>query len=326
MGPSKFFRLFLDLGPSLIGSRMIRMTRQATVILLMLGNILPCLSVGCSPFQKRSSFTDLDSARKLSFEGMRKSQAGEWQAAEEDFRLAVEACPEDERAHALLADALWNRGKSTEALEEQQQAVKRSGGDPKQHVRLGEMLLGMGYLDQAMGQAEVALEESRQLVPAWNLKGETLQSQEKLDEALHCYQRSLSIDNRQEIILEKVAEIYERLGRPQRALATWYAVEELYPEDAIPAAVLYREALAMQRLDRDHRAVELLVEARHRDPDSPEVVIALSDLQRKLGDHINAGLTADYGKNRWPDHPGISRIASNRQNAPATSGEATTFR
>ena len=302
------------------------MTRQATLFFLMLGAVLAGLSTGCNQFQKRSSVTDLDSARKLSFAGMRKSQNGDWQAAEKDFRQAVEVCPEDERAHALLADALWNSGKSSEAVEEQREAVTRSGGDPKQHVRLGEMLLDTGYSDQAMGQAEVALEESRQFVSAWNLKGDALQTQNKLSEALHCYQRSLSIDARQESVLEKIADIYERLGRPQRALATWYAVEELYPEDAIPAAVLYREALAMQRLDRDHRAVELLVEARYRDPDSPEVIIALSDLQRKLGDHVNAGLTADYGKNRWPNHPGISRMASSRQNGPSNSGESSTYR
>ncbi len=302
------------------------MTRRATLMLLLIGSGLSGLSTGCSHFQKRSSVVDLDSARKLSFDGIRKSQNGNWQGAEEDFRQAVEVCPEDERAHALLADALWHSGKTSEALAEQRQAVTRSGGDPKQHVRLGEMLLERGFPDQAMGQAEVALEESRQMTSAWNLKAAILQTQENLNEALHCYQRSLSIDNRQEPVLEKVAEIYERLGRPQRALATWYAVEELYPENGIPAAVLYREALAMQRLDRDHRAVELLVDARYRDPDSPDVIIALANLQQKLGDHVNAGLTADYGKHRWPNHPGIDRMASNRQVESVTSEESTLYR
>ena len=214
---------------------------------------------------------------------MRKSQNGDWEQAEESFRQAVEVCPEDERARALLAEALWESGKTTEALLEQR-PVEHSGGVPRQQVRLGEMLLANGDADQAMKQAEYAIDQSRQMADAWNLKGDALETQNKLGESLVCYQRSLSYDAQQEQVLEKVANLYEQLGRPQRALATWYSVEELYPEDAIPAKVLYREAMAMQRLDRDHRAVQLLVDARHRDLTVLRSSPRLAGLRWKLGD------------------------------------------
>ncbi|MCH2121122.1 MAG: tetratricopeptide repeat protein [Pirellulaceae bacterium] len=297
------------------------MTYRVNLKIFLVASVAVLLISGCSRFQRRSSVLDLDQARKLSFEGMRKSQNGDWEQAEESFRQAVEVCPEDERARALLAEALWESGKTTEALLEQRQAVEHSGGDPRQQVRLGEMLLANGDADQAMKQAEYAIDQSRQMADAWNLKGDALETQNKLGESLVCYQRSLSYDAQQEQVLEKVANLYEQLGRPQRALATWYSVEELYPEDAIPAKVLYREAMAMQRLDRDHRAVQLLVDARHRDPDSPEVIAALASLQWKLGDRVNSELTASYGKQRWPHHPEIVRLNSAQGVRPILGGD-----
>ena len=63
------------------------------------------------------------------------------------------------------------------------------------------MLLANGDADQAMKQAEYAIDQSRQMADAWNLKGDALETQNKLGESLVCYQRSLSYDAQQELSL-----------------------------------------------------------------------------------------------------------------------------
>ena len=286
-------------------------THRTTLALALLCMVAP----GCARFAKRSTVAELERARQLTFAGMTHGQKEQWTEAEGYYRQAVEACPQDERAHALLAEALWQKGDFKAAIEQQQQTVVRSGGGPQQHTRLGEMLLSMGKTDDALAQADLALEKDRQLVSSWNLKGSVLVSQNRIDDALSCYHRSLSIDEGQIEVHENVAFIYERMGRPQRALATWYAVEELYPPDQIPSSVLYREAMAMRRLNRGRKAMDLLQVAYAQTPDAPEVIVALAELQYEFGDPVNAQMTLAQGQKQFPSHPEVIRLSRSWANA-----------
>ena len=268
---------------------------------------------GCSSWRRRASVSQLAESREHVFDGQRHAARGDWIRAEALYREAVESCPQDERAYGHLAEALAMQGRTTDAIETQRRAVELSAGEARHRIRLGEMLLQAGQVSEALSEAEIALETDRTSTEAWNLKAQALLAAGRDREALSCLHRSLAIDESQSWVLMTTATIHERENKPQRALATWQAAADLYPRDEVPAELLYRQAEALRRLDRRPEAIERLLEARRRDPDSMTVLVALADLQWEIGDHANAQLTLSHLQRRWPEDPTVRTLQQNWQ-------------
>lgn len=265
--------------------------------------------LGCTKLRRSSTLSQLAESREYVFEGQAQAKDGDWQRAEALYREAVDACPQDERAHGHLADALWNQGRNDEALATQLKAVELSPGETRHRLRLGEMYIQLGRGDAALAEAEAVLEVDRFSTAAWNLKGQALTIMNRQREALAIYQRSLAIDESQTWVYEQIAGIYEATQKPQRALATWQTLEDRYGRDEVPAPVLFHQALALKELGRQEEAIEQLVRARRHDPNSVEILAMLAQLQWEAGDRGSAQLTLAHLKSQWPDHPEIEAIA-----------------
>ncbi len=264
---------------------------------------------GCQQWRRRSTVSQLAESREFVFEGQRQSERGEWSRAESLFRDAVDACPQDERAHGHLAEALWQQGAAQDAIETQRKAVELSAGEARHRVRLGEMYLEAGKVIEALVEADAALARDRTSTAAWNLRSLALERLGRRREALACLQRSLAADDSQAWVYEQIATLYEASNDPQRALATWQAYEDRFPAEDVPAEVLRRQALAMQRLERPREAIERLVEARRRAPDSYDILIALADLQFETGDRANAQLTLSHLRKAYPQDAAVESVA-----------------
>lgn len=265
--------------------------------------------LGCTKLRRPSTLGQLAESREFLFEGQAQARTGDWQQAEALYREAVDACPQDERAHGHLADSLWNLGRTQEALTSQLKAVELSPGETRHRLRLGEMYIELGQGEQALAQAEAVLKVDRFSAAAWNLKGQALVSLRRNDDALAVYQRSLAIDQSQTWVYEQIATLYEIDQKPQRALATWQTIEDMYGRDEVPAPILYHQAMALNELNRGEEAIEQLVRARRHDPDSMEILALLAQLQWQAGDRGSAQLTLAHLRNRWPDHPEVEAIA-----------------
>ena len=185
--------------------------------------LLPCV-LGCSSLSRRGQTDEVVFARQIAQRGMDAVDAGNWQRAEEFFAKAVEVCPVDERVQSRYAEALWRRGSRREAVEHMKEAVRLSGGDPDLVVRLGEMHLQTGELQQASQLAERVIQSGRQQANAYRLRGAVLERQGKWPEALADYHRALSIQPQYPEVQMAIAGVYYRQGRPQRALSTLQAL------------------------------------------------------------------------------------------------------
>lgn len=175
---------------------------------------------GCRSLHSGRQTRALSISRQNSLRGAEKLQQNKLQEAEFLFSEALRHSSADERAQSGMAEVLWQRGEAEKAIQHMSQAAAISGENPDYLVRLGEMNFQQGALDQALRQADVALENQRTHAGAWALRGKVLQSSGRLDEAMSCYHRALSYQPASPDVQLALAEIYRDLGRPQRALAT----------------------------------------------------------------------------------------------------------
>jgi tetratricopeptide (TPR) repeat protein len=241
--------------------------------------------------------------------------AGNWQRAEEFFAKAVEVCPVDERVQSRYAEALWRRGSRQEAVEHMNEAVRLSGGDPVLVVRLGEMHLQTGELEQASHLAERVIQSGRQEANAYRLRGAVMDRQGKWHEALADYHRALSIQPHYPEVQMAIAEVYYRQDRPQRALSTLQGLAGSCPSGEEPAETLYWQGLACEALGRHEQAVFHLAQAEERGMQSADLFYNLAQARYMAGDPAAAELTVQRALEMEPTHPDAQRLAESIRQA-----------
>src|SRR5438105_11527494 len=106
-----------------------RPTLVAAVVAIVLSD------AGCRVFRTHKvSEESIAAARQLSLQGIDAQQRGRWDQAEGLFAAAIVKCPIDERAHFGYAEALWRRGRQSEAIAQMEEAVRLSASDPERMV------------------------------------------------------------------------------------------------------------------------------------------------------------------------------------------------
>ena len=187
---------------------------------LLLLVVVVLASQGCRSLRSHRQTRELSLARQVSLQGVDELQQEKWDEAETLFTAALSHSLADERAHWGMAEVQWERGNRQLAIEHMEQAVRISGENPDLLVRLGEMHLAQGKLEKALENSDRALERARSHSSAWALRGRVLRRRGNPQDAMQCYHRALiSRSDNTEVQIE-LAEIYQELGRPQRALAT----------------------------------------------------------------------------------------------------------
>ncbi len=277
--------------------------------------LLLAVQGGCSGFAKRFQRDDVVAARQIARQGADAFSAGDWDRAEQYFSKAVEACPVDERVRARYAETLWNRGMHQEAIKHQREAVRLSGDDPEMTIRLGEMYLARGDLQQANRMAAVVVDSGVELASAHRLRGDVLSRQDKWREALAAYQRALSIRPNYPEVQMAVAQVYQLNGRPQRALATLQSLAEAYPPGEEPADLLYWHAMAFASLGRQPQAVRQFVMAYERGMRTADLQFRLAESHYLAGDRAAARAALERAMQLDPHHPQAARLCQSIEGA-----------
>jgi tetratricopeptide (TPR) repeat protein len=270
---------------------------------------LMCSSlVGCATFSHRPVAENVVRCREQCQAGLEASRRGHAGQAYEQFAEAVKSCPADERARRLHAEALWEQGETTRAIDEMLEASRLSGGDPAMLVRVGEMYLASGSANRAAQYATAAIGAAPQMAEAWALEGDVLRQREDYAGALSRYHRALSYRSDFPTVQFAVSEIYLQQGRHSRALATLAALSQQYEADATPQRLFVLRATCLKSLNRPHEAADQLELAARAAPATPDLLFELADCRCRCGQPDAARLAAEHALALEPAHEGSRRL------------------
>jgi Tfp pilus assembly protein PilF len=228
-------------------------------------------------------------ARQLSLRGADSLQQQKYNDAEALFAEALKNCPTDERAHWGMAEVLFHQGNHAAATRHMHDAVQLSQSNPDLLVRLGEMRLAEGQSQQALQQANMALESNRQHAGAWELCGCVHQQGGDWEKAMEAYHRSLMTDPNNPAVQMALARAYYEIGKPQRALATLERMSDLQAKEYQSAETWMLKGAALAKLGQMDESRLCLREAQQRaDDGQAQVLLNLARLQAEQGDMASA--------------------------------------
>ena len=214
-------------------------------------------SAGCRLVNRHTPVPQqLAEARRLSNEGLSAADNQDLAGAESLLFQAVKRCPTDIDARRHYASVLWQRGERMEAVGQINEGLRLSPDDVALCLAGGRMTLELGLLDDADRLAAAALRTAPQSAESWHLRGQVALARGQDEVALADFHRGLSIDPDDRGLLLDTAEVYRRLGRPQRALSTLSALAESYGPQQTPGLVFALEGMAQEALGRPDDARE----------------------------------------------------------------------
>ncbi len=284
------------------------LTRRHPLIRLSLTLAGACAAVGCATFSQQPVADNVVRCREGCQAGLAAARQGRAEQAHELFTGAVDSCPVDERARRLLAESLWESNRPADAIKQMQEAVRLSGGDPELLVRLGEMHLAQGDLEGAGNEAQRAIRVSPRSATAWALDGDVSRQLGRLTPALQSYHRALAYREDYPRVQFAVADVYTRLGRHERALATLSALSQQYEPDHLPQRLLAMRGLAYKSMGRNTEAAGQLSLAAKAAPPTPDLLFELADALALSGETTAARVTARQALSLEPGHARSQRL------------------
>ena len=293
---------------------------RAVAFGLLVGLLGP-LPLGCATFGPRGPVPEkVAASRQLSREGAAAMEIGQWQQAEVLLQKAVDLSPDDAEARRYLAEALWHRGATVEALSHIRAAARNNPADAMLAVRAGEMSLAVGANDEALARAEQAIRLDPKLATAWALRGRSFWKSGQPDRAMADLQRALEIEPQNAPVLLHVALMYRERGQAPRALTTLHHLLDTYPPGEEPPETLYLEGLTLLDLGRPHQAAESLLAAARRGPPNAEVNYRLAQAYSNAGQYAAATAAAEQSLGIDATHQAsqelLLQLASRAQVAP----------
>lgn len=252
--------------------------RFSIVAPLVAAIVVAALGSGCRFMPRGPAPQDLAAARRLSNEGLSAADRNDLVRAEGLLERAVKRCPTDVDARRHYADVLWKRGERLEAVAQIAEALTLSPGEVGLCIDGGRMYMELGLLDDADRLAAEAVRGAPRSAAAWQLHGQVALARGRDEEALADFHKALAIapDNRD--VLLATADVYRRLNRPQRALATLGILSETYGPNQTPATVLALEGMAQEALGRSTDAMESYRQAIGRGGTTPDIERRLAAL------------------------------------------------
>ncbi|MBU6385553.1 MAG: tetratricopeptide repeat protein [Planctomycetes bacterium] len=276
------------------------------ILAIFYGNL-----AGCRMLVNNSRNQSLLAARQLSLRGTDALQRGRQQDAELLFSQALANSTNDERAQWGYAKVLWSSGDKSKALEHMNEAYRLSGKNPEYAVALGEMHLDQNQYDAAKTLALDILSSNRTHTSAWALLGDVHRNQKDWPSALECYHHALLLRSDFPKAQFAIADIYQRTGRPERALATLDHMVDLHASVAEDTEHLVLRGLAFADLDRPLEAKELLAKGSERlSSDQWDQQLQIIEAQIRLGDLVQARMAMGRVPLEQASNPQIQRLKS----------------
>ncbi len=269
------------------------------------------LSSGCQTFHPFAQRTreKVTAARQWANNGLEAFQNGQLDRAKGLFSRASEQNPTDYRIRANLAKTLFQSGDREHAIAEMNRAVELSNEDPKLLTTLGQMYVDIGALDLAQQQVARALAPDHRYAPAWELKGKISKAKGNYHHALTDFQKSLGYAPDVTSVELEIADTYQRMGEPLRALSAVEQVLQKNPIEKQLESTIVAKSAALIELKQLRPAIDLLESASQRPNASSELLLRLGQVQLLAGDSAGVQATAIRGQQAFPHLPVFQEMA-----------------
>lgn len=159
--------------------------------------------------------------------------AGDFKAAEEQWRKLMELMPHHEQACYGLANALDARGRSAEAIPFFREALRRRPGSVEARNGLGLALASAGDAQAATGEFEAALRSRPDFAEARVNLGQTLAQQGRLDAAFAQYTAALRANSNSVAAHINLGKLLAGQGKHLEAAAHYRAALRVKPDNAV---------------------------------------------------------------------------------------------
>ncbi|MEY2409390.1 MAG: hypothetical protein QOF48_2060 [Verrucomicrobiota bacterium] len=160
-------------------------------------------------------------------------EAGDFKAAEEQWRQLIGLMPRQERAYYGLAYALDARGRSAEAIQYFREALNRRPRSVEARNGLGLALASHGDPKAAVGEFETALREKPDFAEARVNLGQTLAQQGRLDDAREQYAEALRGNSNNGAAHINLGKLLAGQGKNVEAAAQYREALRVKPDNAV---------------------------------------------------------------------------------------------
>jgi tetratricopeptide (TPR) repeat protein len=160
-------------------------------------------------------------------------EAGDFKAAEKQWRKLIELLPHREQGYYGLANALDAQGRSAEAIQFFRESLRRRPGSLEARNGLGLALAGSGDTKAAVGEFENALRTKPDFAEARVNLGQTLAQQGKIDEAISQYIEALRANSNNIAAHINLGKLLANQNKQAEAAAHYRAALRVKPDHAI---------------------------------------------------------------------------------------------
>lgn len=285
----------------------------------LMAMMIVMLNCGCQsliPFGRSKSLVEQDQARQWTCGGLDAAEKGRFGDACSCFSQAVKLNPQDPQIQVHLAQAYLQKGDIKSAISNLEQAVSKSelrGGDPTINVALGELYLSNGQWLPAVRQAELALNRNGKLAEAWALKGKTEYAKGNMSAALAHFHRAIGYQPKMPDVQLQIAETYQKMNQPLRALSTVEQLLSQYPPERQPERAMLVKGVALMSIQHVASAIDVLQVASQRENATSEVFVRLGQAQLLAGQTSQARMTLNRAKQLFPDENEIGELVTDLQ-------------
>jgi tetratricopeptide (TPR) repeat protein len=223
--------------------------------------------------------------------------AGQPEEAKRTLEAAQNTQREDPRIYFLLATVAEEERRFDDAIALYHKALALNPRSAPAHVQLGAIALRHGDLATAEQELKTALELDPAAAGARFWRGQILEHQGRVEEAIAAYSDELAATPRDLRTAYVLAEAYAKLGRPTDQEKTLQSAIDANPTAPTPYLTLAK--LYLDRGERFEEAVRLVEKAIKRKPLAPQLALAnflLADLYNRLGDSVRSEKYARRGR------------------------------
>lgn len=276
-------------------------------------------SAGTSPAVQEGPIANLDtnSVSDMLNLGNFMLQQNELAEAEKAYRRAVEINPDDEDAHFNLGIALARQQKFEEAIKEYYETLAIFPDYLEAKQNIANSLIKLERTDEAIKVLEEAIQVNPDYVPALNNLGRLQAVKRNWPRAIELLERAAGIDSMDFEVQFNLGNARWQQGDKAGAIKTFETALELRPNDVLALSML---AQALVSDGQTERALTQLTQALPGNPDSPELLYNLGQLNARLGRPAEAARYFERVTQLAPDFaPARQALERARAEAAGTS-------